>query len=218
MAATAAGVPVEPPAGALVGDVAAGGVGAAAIAGGALVGFAAAGTVVAGGAAAGGAAAGAHAATSEVMPVSTSVKRRNSRRLCWVRMGSLLLTFDGSGQDAPSEVPLQERVDHQDWQGGDDDDGHLNRLSGWWRLVRVERECRSQRTALQHVLAQYQLNRPHAGVVEIQDGVEERVPDVNPVSGSTTCHSTCQSLAPSRRAASSSSRGMFMKKLRRMTR
>src|SRR5438067_12683521 len=75
-AVAAAGVPVEPAAGALVSDVAVGFGAAAAVA--AEVGWGGAATV--GGAAVG--AAGVQAASTEVTPVNPRATRRNARRLC----------------------------------------------------------------------------------------------------------------------------------------
>jgi hypothetical protein len=81
---------VEPPAGALVGEVAAGGAAVGFVAadvvgaGGGLVGWAGAGATVGEGVVA----AGAHAANSEVKPVTPMAACKNARR---VRMGFLLL-------------------------------------------------------------------------------------------------------------------------------
>ena len=86
--ATAAGVPVEPPGGALAGAVAAGGAGVGAAArcrgGWRRGGGAARGRWLAwcaGAAVGAGAAAGVQAESSEVTPVSASVTRRKARRL-----------------------------------------------------------------------------------------------------------------------------------------
>src|SRR5919202_650219 len=90
--------------------------------------------------------------------------------------------LDRPGQYALGEEALQERIDHQNRHRRDHHDRHLNRLRGRWRLARVGcHAAGEQRAALQHVLAQHELDRPLLGVVQVQDGIEKLVPVPNPV-------------------------------------
>src|ERR1051326_541660 len=100
-------------------------------------------------------AAGLAAADS---PIASATRIRAKRRLAITVPPS---AFDRAGENALREVPLEQWVHEQDRQRAQHDHRHLERLRGR-RLAqeRVELDV-AERRALEHVLAQHELHRPH---------------------------------------------------------